>query len=234
MEEFWAFMNSQFKNNQLAKQALSKLSSLRQKGEAQIYVQKFNQLAMKMNLVSPLMPEMPDVHLGTKHMLFNRGLKDEIWTYVLLVSRSTLFDEYVKQVQQVDNELYQWNLQKRTVYSSTQKTQHPTVTVTGPRSSDQMEWEPTSVAAARASTQKELTSLLNKGFICVSWSPAASLVIFAKKPGGGLRFCMDYRALNTITKKDCYPLPLIHKTLNQINKAKWFTKLNVSAAFYKL
>ena len=45
---------------------------------------------------------------------------------------------------------------------------------------------------------------------------------------------MDYRALNTIIKKDCYSLSLIHKTLNQINKVKWFTKLNVSAAFHKL
>ena len=81
---------------------------------------------------------------------------------------------------------------------------------------------------------KELTSLLDKGFICVSWSPAASLVLFTKKPGGGLQFCMDYKALNTITKKDCYPLPLIHETLNWISKAKWFTKLNVSAVFHKL
>ena len=38
MKEFWAFMNSQFKDNQLAEQALSKLNSLRQKKEAQIYV----------------------------------------------------------------------------------------------------------------------------------------------------------------------------------------------------
>ncbi|CBF80845.1 hypothetical protein AN5095.2 [Aspergillus nidulans FGSC A4] len=33
---------------------------------------------------------------------------------------------------------------------------------------------------------------------------------------------------------DCYPLPLIHETLNQIGQARWFTKLDVSAAFYKI
>ena len=38
MKEFWAFINLQFKDNQLAEQALSKLSSLRQKEKAQIYV----------------------------------------------------------------------------------------------------------------------------------------------------------------------------------------------------
>ena len=103
-------MNSQFKDNQLAEQAFSKLSFLRQKEEAQIYVQKFNQLAMKANLVSPSTPEMSDVHFDMKQMLFNRDLKNEIQTHVLLVSRSTLFDEYTKQMQQTDNELYQWKL----------------------------------------------------------------------------------------------------------------------------
>ena len=82
--------------------------------------------------------------------------------------------------------------------------------------------------------QKTLHKLLNKGFIQTSNSPAASLVLFVRKPGGGLRFCVNYRALNAITKKNQYPLPLIQETLNQIRQAKWFTKLNVTAAFYKI
>ena len=82
--------------------------------------------------------------------------------------------------------------------------------------------------------RKELTSLLEKGFIRVSSSPAAAPVLFAKKPGGGLRLCIDYRALNEITKKDRYPLPLIRETLNNLSKAKWFTKLDVIAAFHKI
>ncbi|KAG0161061.1 hypothetical protein PDIDSM_8594 [Penicillium digitatum] len=45
---------------------------------------------------------------------------------------------------------------------------------------------------------------LRKGFIRPSSSPAASPVLFVKKPGGGLRFCVDYRALNAITVKDRY------------------------------
>jgi hypothetical protein len=49
---------------------------------------------------------------------------------------------------------------------------------------------------------------------------AAALVLFAKKPGGGLYFCVNYQALNAITRKDQYPLPLIHETLQQISKAK--------------
>jgi hypothetical protein len=57
--------------------------------------------------------------------------------------------------------------------------------------------------------QKELMSLLNKGFIQVSNSPTALLVLFARKLGGGLQLCVNYQALNALTKKDWYPLLLI-------------------------
>lgn len=82
--------------------------------------------------------------------------------------------------------------------------------------------------------RKTLTEYLDKGFIRVSNSSAASPILFARKPGGGLRFCVDYRALNKITRKDRYPLPLIHETLNNIAKAKYFIKLDIIAAFHKL
>jgi hypothetical protein len=82
--------------------------------------------------------------------------------------------------------------------------------------------------------RKTLTELLDKEFIRVSNSPAAAPVLFVRKPGGGLRFCCDYRALNKLTRKDRYPLPLIQETLNRIGKAKWFTKIDVIAAFHKI
>ena len=61
--------------------------------------------------------------------------------------------------------------------------------------------------------QKILSDYLSKGFIRVSNSPVVALVLFAKKPGGGLWFCVDYRALNRLTRKDYYPLLLIQETL---------------------
>ncbi len=82
--------------------------------------------------------------------------------------------------------------------------------------------------------RKTLTDLLDKEFIRVSNSPAAAPVLFVRKPGGGLRFCCDYRALNKLTRKDRYPLPLIQETLQRISKAKWFTKMDVIAAFHKI
>ena len=68
--------------------------------------------------------------------------------------------------------------------------------------------------------QKTLTELLDKGFIQASNSPAGAPVLFIKKLGGGLRFCVDYQYLNAITRKDQYPLPLIYKTLQSLAKAQ--------------
>lgn len=82
--------------------------------------------------------------------------------------------------------------------------------------------------------RKTLNEYLAKGFIRVSNSPAAAPILFARKPGGGVRFCCDYRALNKITRKDRYPLPLIQETLDRISRAKWFTKLDVIAAFHRI
>ena len=79
--------------------------------------------------------------------------------------------------------------------------------------------------------KKYLTENLNKGFIQASSSPTATPVLFVKKPGGGLCFCVDYRVLNTITIKNCYPLPLIREILDQLCKAVWYTKLDIVGAF---
>jgi hypothetical protein len=82
--------------------------------------------------------------------------------------------------------------------------------------------------------RKTLIELLNKNFIRVSSSPAAAPVLFTKKPGGGLRFYVDYHALNALTRKDRYPLPLIKETLNSLSEAKWFTKLDIIHTFHKI
>ena len=82
--------------------------------------------------------------------------------------------------------------------------------------------------------RKTLTDYLDKGWIRVNNSPGSAPVLFARKPGGGLRFCVDYRKLNEIIRKDRTPLPLISKTLQIMAKATWFTKLDVSAAFHKI
>jgi hypothetical protein len=72
---------------------------------------------------------------------------------------------------------------------------------------------------------------LSKGFIRASSSPAGAPILFVKKEDGSLRLCVDYRGLNEGTIKNRYPLPLIRETLNNLSKAKWFTKLDVRGAY---
>ena len=72
---------------------------------------------------------------------------------------------------------------------------------------------------------------MRKNFIVASQAPFASPVLFVRKPGGGLRFCVDYWKLNAITKKDRYPLPLIKETLTQITSAKILLKIDIRHAF---
>ena len=81
--------------------------------------------------------------------------------------------------------------------------------------------------------RKTLSELLDKGFIRVSNSPVIVPVLVVKKLGGGLQFCVDYRALNKITK-DWYPIPLIQETLRNLSEAKGFTKLDLIIVFYCL
>lgn len=75
---------------------------------------------------------------------------------------------------------------------------------------------------------------LAKGFIRPSRSSAASPVLLAKKPGGGVRICVDYRGLNAVTARSKYPIPLIRETLDAICRAKIFTKVDVIAAFNRI
>ena len=61
--------------------------------------------------------------------------------------------------------------------------------------------------------RKTLIDLLDKGFIRVSNSLITALVLFIKKLKGGLRFCIDYKRLNRVIKKDRYLLSFIYETL---------------------
>ena len=82
--------------------------------------------------------------------------------------------------------------------------------------------------------KKYLDENLKKGFIVPSHAPFASPILFAEKPNGGLRFCVDYRKLNQITKRNRYPIPLIDEVLARIQGCKYLTRLDIIAAFNKL
>ncbi|KAM3065105.1 hypothetical protein ACMFMG_012250 [Clarireedia jacksonii] len=79
-----------------------------------------------------------------------------------------------------------------------------------------------------------ITDNLLKGFIEPSQAPFAAPILFVKKPNGSLRLYIDFRALNALTRKDRYPLPLIDETLARLSKAKVFTKLDIRQAFHRI
>ena len=81
--------------------------------------------------------------------------------------------------------------------------------------------------------KKFLEEHLKKEFIKASSAPCLLHIMLAAKLGGGIRFCVDYKRLNELTKKDAYPIPLIEETLTQLKNAKIFTKINICQAFHK-
>jgi len=83
--------------------------------------------------------------------------------------------------------------------------------------------------------QAELNAFLEKnlhtGRIRPSKSPIAAPMFFIKKKDGLLCLVQDYHALNTITVKNRYPLPLISELISQLCRARYFTKLDVCWGF---
>jgi hypothetical protein len=72
-----------------------------------------------------------------------------------------------------------------------------------------------------------LEEALATGRIRQSKSPLRAPVFFIKKKDGKLRFVQDYWALNAITRKNQYPLPLIDDLIHRLKDARYFTKLDV-------
>ena len=65
------------------------------------------------------------------------------------------------------------------------------------------------------------------GVIEESNSPWSSLVVLVTKKDGSTRFCVDYRKLNDVTKKDNYPLPRIDDTFTTLSGSAWFSTLDL-------
>src|SRR5258708_31720120 len=70
------------------------------------------------------------------------------------------------------------------------------------------------------------------GFIHPSKSPWGSPVLFVKKKDGSLCLCVDFHALNRVTEKDCYPLPLISDLLTSPAPASIYSKIDLKHAYH--
>lgn len=79
-----------------------------------------------------------------------------------------------------------------------------------------------------------INDLLAKGIIRESQSEYASPIILVKKKDGSDRMCVDYRALNSITVKERFPLPRIDDHIDKLGKYIFFTSLDMATGFHQL
>ena len=88
--------------------------------------------------------------------------------------------------------------------------------------------------AARQEIARQLKLMQDQGIIYPSHSPWASPVVLVKKKDGTLRFCVDYRQLNSVTKSDTFPLPRIDDLLDQLGKAQYFSTLDLASGYWQV
>ena len=88
--------------------------------------------------------------------------------------------------------------------------------------------------AARQEVSKQLMSMLQTGVIQPSQSPWASPVVLVRKKDSSLRFCIDYRPLNSVTKPDMFPLPRIDDLLDQLGKSQFFSTLDLASGYWQI
>ena len=82
--------------------------------------------------------------------------------------------------------------------------------------------------------RRQLKELLDARFIQPSKAPYGAPVLFQKKHDRSLRMCINYRALNKVTVKNKYPIPLIADLFDQHGIARYFTKLDLRSGYYQV
>jgi hypothetical protein len=83
--------------------------------------------------------------------------------------------------------------------------------------------------------EKQVTKFLKDGILEVSQSPYGAPVLFVPKPNGrGLRLCVDYRALNSITVKNRCTIPRIDDLLDAVAGSSYFTSLDLTSGYHQI
>ena len=89
-------------------------------------------------------------------------------------------------------------------------------------------------AAHREQAKEGIQDMLQKGIIRPSSSPWASPLVLVRKKDGSMHFCVDYRQLNAVTRKDVYPIPRIDETLDTLTGSCIFTTLDLLNGYWQV
>ena len=101
--------------------------------------------------------------------------------------------------------------------------------------SEPIRQQPYRTPVARHNTLREMVaSMQAQGIVKPSSSPWASPVVLVPKKDGSLRFCVDYRRLNALTKRDVYPLPRVDDLLDALGEAKYFSSLDLASGYWQV
>ena len=86
----------------------------------------------------------------------------------------------------------------------------------------------------QSQVQQFVDDFLNQGIIIPSSSPWNSAIVLVKKKDNSLRFWVDYRGLNALTKKDSYPLPNIDSVLTSLNGKSIFSSIDLASGYWQI
>jgi RNase H-like domain found in reverse transcriptase/Reverse transcriptase (RNA-dependent DNA polymerase)/gag-polyprotein putative aspartyl protease len=89
-------------------------------------------------------------------------------------------------------------------------------------------------AVEEQEARKQISELLEKGWIRPSQSPWAAPILFAPKPDGTLRMVVDYRGLNQLTVRNAYPMPRIDVLLDRLKGHKVFSSIDLQSAYHQI
>lgn len=83
-------------------------------------------------------------------------------------------------------------------------------------------------------SRRQVEDYLLKGYIQPSVSPYGAPILFARKKNGKLRMCIDYQALNGITKRNSFPIPRSNELLDSLQGTGYFSKLDLASGYHQI